>query len=212
MKLNILLLTASLGLAVSAPAALYTLNYTGSFGPTTTLGGTPLGGTSTPFSLHAMFNSADAVFSFPGIAIYPTTSFSIFLQGHGTYTAAPATALNVLLEDPRILGYYVAGITDSGDTTGFTSFYLGALPAFSADAPTASVLVGLNHNNIDGHLTIALDGGAGNLVVNDLGGGPFTAEIAVVPEPGQWAMMGVTLLGAGGFVVRQRRAKAAAAR
>ncbi len=35
-------------------------------------------------------------------------------------------------------------------------------------------------------------------------------EVDPVPEPGQWAMMGVTLLGAAGFLVRQRRAKAPA--
>ena len=61
---------------------------------------------------------------------------------------------------------------------------------------------------------ILLDGGAGNLVVNGFGPGAFTAEITEVvpvPEPGQWAMMGVTALGAAGYAAR-RRAKANLAR
>ena len=38
----------------------------------------------------------------------------------------------------------------------------------------------------------------------------FTTATAAVPEPSQWAMMGVTFVGVAGFVIRQRRAKAAA--
>ncbi len=33
-------------------------------------------------------------------------------------------------------------------------------------------------------------------------------NVDAIPEPGQWAMMGMTLAGVGGWVVRQRRAKA----
>ena len=40
---------------------------------------------------------------------------------------------------------------------------------------------------------------------------PFqiVGEVAVVPEPSQWAMMGMTLLGAGGFALRQWRSRRA---
>ena len=37
-------------------------------------------------------------------------------------------------------------------------------------------------------------------------------EISSVPEPSQWAMMGVTLVGAGVFYLRHRRAKAGPAK
>ena len=56
---------------------------------------------------------------------------------------------------------------------------------------------------IDGSTLVGtyLDSGGNNV--------GFIATSAV-PEPGQWAMMGVTFVGVAGFVIRQRRAKAAA--
>ena len=66
-------------------------------------------------------------------------------------------------------------------------------------------------SNYDPPYTFALDGGVGNLVVNDLGSAPFTAEItAAVPEPGQWAMMGLTFCGVAGYGYRRFRANKAA--
>ena len=38
----------------------------------------------------------------------------------------------------------------------------------------------------------------------------YAVGVTSVPEPSQWAMMGVTFVGVAGFVIRQRRAKAAA--
>lgn len=213
MKLNTLLLTASLGLAVPAPATMMYLNYTGSFGPTTTLGGVPLGA-ETPFSIKAGFDSAANIFPDPnatGVGFFSATSFSISLL-NATYTAAPAPTLNVGLGNPVVpMGSYAAGIQDTGDS-GFLSLFSAATPAFSASAPTPSILSGFKTtlDLIQAPLIIALDGGAGNLDIKDFGRtSPFTAELTAVPEPGQWAMMGVTLCGVAGFGLRQWRSRRA---
>ncbi len=203
MKINTLILTASLGLAVTAPAAMMNLNYSGSFGPTTTLNGVPLGGSVNPFSLVATFDPAVSFPAGPG-ASFPITDLQIHLLG-GNYTAAPAPNLNVGLLNQG--GRYLAGLFGQGPGSGFGSVFATATPPYSAVAPTPSLLSGYVSSGLgQGLYTITLNGGAGDLVVNDLGDSPFTAELtAAVPEPSQWAMMAVTLLGAGGYGLRRWR-------
>ena len=197
MKRCLLILTASLGLAAAAPASMVTLNMSGSFGPTSTLGGTAFG-VATPFTFHATFHSTTDTYAKHGLGIFPTTSFSIVLPS-GTYTAGAGAGLKAFLLDPTLLAYS-AGLVSADRNYGFYSSFWIARPAFSADAPTPAVLSGYIGNNYSLPFTIALDGGAGNLVVNALGSGPFTAEItAVVPEPDCWAMMGLTLVGVAGY-------------
>ena len=49
-------------------------------------------------------------------------------------------------------------------------------------------------------IIISADGAAGGFAIGEFG-------IAAIPEPGQWAMMGVTLFGAVGYGVRKYRAR-----
>lgn len=216
MKLSTFFLAANLGLALSASAEMLYLNYAGSFGPTTTLGGVPLGA-ETPFSLQAGFESTANIFpdtNALGVGFFSVTSFSISLL-NTNYTAAPAPTLNIGLGNPVAPNgiYYAAGIQDTGDS-GFLSLFTVATPPFSATAPTPSVLSDFTTtlDLIQAPLIIALDGGVGSLNIKDFGRtSPFTAELTGVPEsePGPWAMTGVTLLGAAGVGLRQRRSRQA---
>ena len=203
MKRSLLILIASLGLAAAAPASMLTLNYSGSFGPTTTLDGTPLGA-ETPFSLHATFDSTTETTGWTGQGVFPISSFSILLPS-GTYTAAPAADLNVYLGDPASVGYF-AGLLNGSWDRGFITYFNSATPDFSASLPTPSLLVGPLGQNYIPPYTIVLDGGAGSLEINDLGSSPFAAAIATVPEPASWAMMGLTFCGVAGYGYRRYRA------
>jgi hypothetical protein len=204
MKINALILTASLGLAVTAPAAMMNLNYSGSFGPTTTLNGVPLGGSDNPFSLAATFDPASGIPAGPGVTVFPITALQLHLLS-GNYTAAPAPDLNVALG--RTSAIYVAGLGSLSLNSLVASIFVTATPPFSPVAPTPSLLSDYLQTIMGANsYTITLGGGAGDLVINDLGLSPFTAELtAAVPEPSQWAMMAVTLLGAGGYGLRRWR-------
>ena len=136
MKLNTLILTASLGLAATAPAAIITLHETGTFGPTTELGGSPFG-VVTPFDFHATFDSTTDFDPHPGWGLFPITSFSILIGGT-PYTAPPAPNLNVQLVDPAIAGLYFAGMSDAASDTYFLNAFRSATPGFSVNAPTPS--------------------------------------------------------------------------
>jgi len=106
---------------------------------------------------------------------------------------------------------FAVGLINPGADVGFTTYFLTSTPAFSSDVPTPSIFGAAMLSNYDPPYTFALDGGVGNLVVNDLGSAPFTAEItAAVPEPGQWAMMGLTFCGVAGYGYRRFRANKAA--
>ena len=205
MKRTLFVLTASLGLAVAAPATMLTLNCTGTFGPMTTLGGTVFGA-DTPFSYHATFDSTTDVYGNPDQGVFPITSFSIVLPS-GTYTAAPQADLNVLLNH-TLPAQYSAGLSTTDATVGpgrfFCQSYSAATPDFSADAPTPSVISHLVSRTYTAHYTITLNGGAGDLVIEGPGSSSFTAEIAPVPEPGAWAMMGLTFCGVAGYTIRRR--------
>jgi hypothetical protein len=207
MKPNVLILMASLGLATAAPAGTLTLHMTGYFGPATTLDGVPLGA-NTPYDLHALFDSTAAIGP-ESSSLFPITSLSITV-GDTPYTALPVPSLKVHLL--TFVGAYAVGLHDPVVNAGFYGMFDGAEPAFSVSAPTPSVLTDPIWSLVWPGLAISLADGAGDLVVNDVTwypetDFPFTAELTAVPEPGQWAMMGVTLLGASGLMLRQRRSK-----
>ena len=210
MKRTLLLLTASLGLAVAAPAEMLTLNYAGSFDPTTTLGGTALG-VDTPFSLHATFDStANLTSDQPGKGVFPVTSFSLLLGGTA-YTAAPQAGLNVLLLDQAYgWGGYAAGLYIPDGTSGFLTLFSTATPGFTVNALTPTVLSGFMENDSNTPYIITLAGAAGDLAINGVNPDGITADItpytATVPEPGQWAMMGLAFVGVAGCGFRRYRA------
>ena len=87
MKRTLFVLTASLGLAVAAPATMLTLNCTGTFGPMTTLGGTVFGA-DTPFSYHATFDSTTDVYGNPDQGVFPITSSRQGRRGRGFHAYA----------------------------------------------------------------------------------------------------------------------------
>ena len=209
MKQSLLVLTASLGLAAGASASMVTLNYSGSFSPDSSLGGTAFG-VDTPFIIHATFDSTTDVIPASGHGIFPLTSLSIHLPS-GTYAAASAFGWDAYVGDPRVFSGYAGGIRNAWLGMNAITLFTTATPAFSADAPTDSVLTGFSENWGAFPCTIGLDGGAGDLVVNDLGAGPFSASLtSSVPEPGQWAMMGLTLVGVACYGYRRFRANRAA--
>src|SRR5262249_37359541 len=91
-------------------------NFSGAFGPTTTLNGAALG-SDTNFSFQATFDSTAGFPVTPGVATFPT-SLSITIAGHGTFTSAPGA--NVVLTDPsfpQLPGVYAVGLSTS--TAGF---------------------------------------------------------------------------------------------
>ena len=112
-----LLVIASLTLMFAAAASdraeagLLIENFSGAFGPTTTLDGTALG-SDTNFSFQATFDPAAGTIVRGGVATF-ATSLSITIAGHGTYTSAPG-AVSVVLTDPSFPGlpvHYGVGLS-----------------------------------------------------------------------------------------------------
>lgn len=227
MKIPILLFTAvSMVLAASARATL-SLNYAGSFGPATTLGGIPLG-EETPFSFEAQFESTSNFYTLlppeavPNLGLFPITSFWLQLGGE-TYHAPPSSSLNVALlimkkspEAPTLYGVGIAasaGTFPDGFPLGFLSFFLAANPSFSAIAPTPLTLddflatVDSMTDDEGVPYVLALDGVTGGLVINEFGMSPVTASLTAVPEPGN-ALVLAGLIGSAGFLRCRRRAGA----
>jgi len=205
MKRSLLLLTASLGLATAASASMVTLNYSGSFDPTSTLGGTAFGA-DTPFTFHATFDSAQDTYANVGVGIFNIQSLSVQLPS-GSYTAEPGGNIVQLMD---LTGFWANVVIIGSSSGGIQSLFSAATPNFSADVPVASALSGDFWNlTSDNPYAIVLDGAQGDLVIKGFGAGPFTADItgpAAVPEPGQWAMMGLTFCGVAGYGFRRYRA------
>ena len=202
---------ALLGAVANAPAGgdnMLTLNYSGYFGPTTTLGGTVIPD-NTAFSFAATFNAAAPISSETGVALFSASSFSIVI-GTTSYTASQPADLAVGLFDPRAVGAYAAGVYTADGVHNLT-VYSGATPAFQTDNPTATEFSGNVGNVIVGlsGLQIALDGVTGGLVINDFGSGVFTANLTTsVPEPSQWAAISCVGVLALVYVAKRRFAKA----
>ena len=194
----ITLVALSLTLTTPALASLLALNYTGYFGPDTTLGGTTLGA-ETPFSLKATFDSAADISPDPGgYSLFAITSFVLTLGGN-SYTASPARDLNVTFAiSVDVDTVYLLGFLDSADKNGFGSLFAFTAPPITSNTPTPSEYSGyyftsfaLNSNSY----TIALNGGAGDLVVKDFGVGDFKANLttSAVPEPSTCLLLTLSL-------------------
>ena len=216
MKRTLFLLTASLGLAATpgAWAAVMILNYTGSFGPNTTLGGTPLG-VDTPFAIHATFDTtanlyADEFGGGTGVGAFAIQALGIQV-GPGDYTVGSLDGLTAFLSDPgSAFNMYVVGIVNLSTASASVSGFNIATPPFLGEAPTASVLS--DYVASEGYgLSLSL-GLSGDLVIKDFGAGPFTADLtAAVPEPGQWAAIAsMSCVGLAGYGVRRWRNRASA--
>ena len=199
--------------ASSHAAALLTLNYSGTFGSTTTLGGLPFE-LNTPFSFAATFDPAAPIpDSTPGAAGFFATSFTILINST-TYTATTPSALTVFLADPRYLApsYYAVGLNTGPAPKPFvlSSFYTGAAPAypaFNANTPTPTLFSDFFLQDVDNGFPIALDGVSGGLVINELVGNS-AASLSAVPEPSEWAAISFAVIGLA-YAAKRRLAKAA---
>ena len=200
----------------SANAALMNLHYTGYFGPTSSLNGTPFGA-DTPFSADIQFDTANPISAFGdadwSVGIFPGVNASIAIEGFGIVTNDPSFNLNVELQTINSEGghYYLAGLAhmvDSHDNA-FLSFFDSVSPnTFSALAPvpaTMSGFVGTGTPKLDiGDIPLA--NGAGTLSVKDHGQEGATAtftDVTAVPEPATWAMS--LVVGLGGLLAYRRR-------
>ncbi len=190
-----------------ADAGMLTLSFSGEFGPTTTLGGTALGA-DTAFTYAATFDTTTGISKGTGIEIYLAT-VTINISGYGTYMSAAGDDLYVGLADPSsgLVKVYEAALTNQALTHDFGAAYTTATPAFTAANPVPSTLSGLYTKGGFLGLTIALQGGAGNLVVNDLpsAGATATISLASVPEPASLTLSGIGLILAGMAVWRRRQ-------
>jgi hypothetical protein len=181
-------LTLTLMFAASASnraaAGSLTENFSGEFGPTTTLDGTALG-SDTNFSFQATFDPAAGTIVRGGVATF-ATSLSITIAGHGTYTSAPG-AVSVVLTDPSfpgLLGNYGVGLSTSTAGFFFGADFASASPAFTVETVAPTVFSSYHGYVINPLLTIELTNG-GSLVINDNGTTRATASLtsAAVPEP-----------------------------
>jgi hypothetical protein len=159
-------------------------NFSGEFGPTTTLGGTALGSV-TNFSFQATFDPTTGTKVEGGVATF-AASLSINIAGHGTFTSAPG-AVWAVLTDPSFAG--LPGDYGVGLSTSTAGFFLGAEFASASPAVTVETVAPTIFSSYVNYvrnvpLTIELASG-GSLVINDNGTTPATASLtsAAVPEP-----------------------------
>jgi hypothetical protein len=110
-------------------------NFSGAFGPTTTLGGTALG-SDTNFNLQATFDPTAGTVVRGGVATF-ATSLSINIAGHRTYTSAPG-AVSVVLTDPSFPG--LPGNYSVGLPTSTAGFFFGAEFASASTAFTVETV------------------------------------------------------------------------
>jgi hypothetical protein len=176
-----------------AEAGLLTLEATGAFGPTSTLGGTAFGA-DTPYSFRAVFDPAMDRNPTPGdgAGYFRATQFTITIGGYGTFEGIPNDDLNVALLDPTYhLGINAAGLLTSRGAPFFLDAYSAVAPTFDPHAPTPTTFLGYLKTLSGFPYVIPLAGGAGELVINDVGDTPRTASLVAVsvPEPSTLALL-----------------------
>ena len=142
---NLLLPVLALGLATSAPATLLSLNISGAFDPTSTLGGTAFG-KETPFTMRAEFDPcANHLPSGSREGEYSLTALHITIQGFPTYAATPSalTGLVAMFAAPcfKAPGIYYVGVGCLG-SGGLAAIFAAATPAFDPSACGLSVFSG----------------------------------------------------------------------
>ncbi len=216
----ILFCAVSLVLAASAPAGLMNLNYAGSFGPNTTLGGIVLGD-GTPFSFQAEFDSAAPLS--PEFGAFQVSSLSFIINGTPYAASSPADQVVFFAYDSTEGGSpiptYYASLLGQGTWPNNNNNLLNfafefatpdfiPVPFWGPVIPTASVFTENLWNVCAGSVSITLAGGAGDLVINDLVGLAATASLtdfSAVPEPGNLlALSG--LVGSAMFLRIRRKA------
>jgi PEP-CTERM motif len=179
-------------------ASSLTLSFSGEFTSTTTVGGTALGAV-TPFTYTAVFDSTTGIPIGTGVDAFLTVA-TFNISGVGTFTSAAGDDLYVGLADPtsNTAHDYEAVLTNLAATADFGAAYKTATPAFTAAAPVPTTFSDFVAAGGKFPFTIALAGGAGDLVVTGLAtGGPTPgASIALssVPEPATLTLSGIGLV------------------
>lgn len=202
-------LALALGASGTARADLFlTLNSTGDFNATTTLGGIAFGA-DTAFSYQATFDASTPAYTNASNVFYEATAFIITISGHGTYTVnTPDINLNVFLFQLSSNGINRAGLLSAGGSTGYTDFYSGSSAPFNPVAPTPTVLTGYTGYSYALPYTISLAGVSGGLVINGFGAATHTAALTVpvpTPEPSTLVAAGMGVLLVVGHSWRRRR-------
>ncbi len=199
-----------------ADASSLTLSFSGEFTSTTTVGGTALGA-NTPFTYTAVFDSTTGIPIGTGVEEFLTVA-TFNISGVGTFTSAAGDDLYVGLADPtsNTAHDYEAVLTNLAATADFGAAYKTATPSFTAPDPVPTTFSDFVASGGRLPFTIALAGGAGDLVVAGLvNGAPTpTASIALssVPEPATLTLSGIgmALVGvAGWYRSRSRRVRTA---
>ena len=192
-----------------AAAIPMTLNYSGTFGTTTTLGGTAFGA-NTPFSFAATFDPDAPLGGLPtGWQQFTATSFTILINST-TYTATTPSALNVLLVDTTSPSGYLAGLVDTAHSSVMGSTFSGATPTLNADKPAPTVFSGSIESTLTADFQIELNGVTGGLAIKDLVGPAAAASLSLsaVPEPSEWTAISFAVIGLA-YAAKRRLTKAA---
>ena len=220
MKKNIMMiLTASLGLAAVAgaqAAVIFATNPTGSwtgtafdttFGTPFVVGGIPI----TITSLGFFDEGSPGLATSHVVALYNQASHA--LLGQVTVQAGTASTLHdgtrweqlgsgILLQANTT--YMLAAMGTGEDQWNMTQTP-GQLPTLGSGF---TLMPGGGFTQASGP-SIQYPGSSPATGLWLFGANMEAGETDPVPEPGQWAMMGVTLLGAGGFALRQWRSRRA---
>jgi hypothetical protein len=187
-----------------AEGDLLALEATGAFGPTSTLGGTAFGA-GTTYSFRAVFDPAKDRNPTPGdgAGYFLATQFTITIAGYGAFEGIPNDDLNVAFLDPTYhLGINAAGLVTSRGAPFFLDAYSSVAPPFDPHAPTPTTFLGYLTTLPGFPYVVPLAGGAGELVINDVGDTPRTASLVAVPEPSSLVLAG--LIGLALFAGRKR--------
>ncbi len=197
--LRALVLVWAVAACAEVRADLLALLATGSFGPTSTLGGVPLG-VDTPYSFRAVFDADHDrnPKAGEGAGYFLVTEFSLTIAGHGDFTGIPNNDLNVALLDPTYhLHINAAGLLTSLGDPFFLDSYAAVDPAFDPHRPTPTTFENYLTTLSGGAYVIPLAGG-GELAIKDVGNLPRTTQLVAVPEPATFWLAGAAAVG---FVV-----------
>lgn len=200
---------AALALATTAAhAALFDLNYAGTFAPDTTLGGAGLG-VDTPFSTKATFDtSASPITLYPGLVLYQVTALSFTLNST-TYTAVLGQNDRVLVgDDSYDADYKLVGLYNPDFNNYFFSFFPNSSnPSLDAAAPSPVTYSGASFHVA--YATYPLVGVPGGLHINSSITMPnVSITSAAVPEPSEYAAVVGLALGVFALVHHRRQAAA----